>query len=144
MQDEDTILALLRQREDAIARGDAEGVIAPLSDDVVLFDLLPPLLYRGPEAKDAEGLRAWFGTWENGVEARLHHPTVMVEADMAVVHGLQRMQGVKRGEGPLDQWMRMTVVLRRSGGSWRIVHEHLSFPLKMDGSGLAATDLKPD
>lgn len=144
MPEKDLILALLRQREDAVARGDAEGVLAPLADDVVMFDLPPPLQYRGADAKHAAGLRAWFDTWEDGVEIRLHDPTVMIEGDMAVVLGLQRMRGVKRGDGPLDQWSRVTVVLRRSGAGWRIVHEHISFPLMMDGSGLAATGLKPE
>jgi len=143
MPDKDAILTLLRQREDAIARGDAEGVLAPLADDVIMFDLPPPLQYRGADARHAAGLRAWFDTWENGVDSRLHDPTVMIEGDMAVVLGLQRMVGVKRGEGPLDQWSRVTIVLRRSSAGWRIVHEHISFPLMMDGSGLAATGLQP-
>jgi hypothetical protein len=34
--------------------------------------------------------------------------------------------------------------LRRADGAWRIIHEHNSFPLNMDGSGTAATDLQPD
>ncbi|WP_099513756.1 nuclear transport factor 2 family protein [Microvirga ossetica] len=52
-------------------------------------------------------------------------------------------RGIKKGVGPLDQWHRRTIVLRRRDGVWKISHEHSSFPMRMDGSGTAATDLVP-
>lgn len=138
------ILALLRAQEKATARGDAAGVVAPLADDLVTYDMPPPLEYRGAGAPMIEGLEQWFATWDGPVTAELSAPTIIVEGDLAVVFGLSRMRGRKKDAGPLDSWNRRTVVLRRANGMWCIVHEHLSYPMKMDGSGQAATDLKPE
>lgn len=138
------ILALLREQERAIARGDSEAATTLLDAGAVLYDLPPPLEYRGSAARDLALLDAWFATWQDGVTVELADPTVLVEGDLAVVHGLSRMRGEKKDGEQVDNWNRRTVVLRRSGGDWRIVHEHASYPMAMDGSGRAATDLKPD
>jgi len=141
--DKADILRLLRDQEAATARGDAAGTVAPIADDAVAYDLPPPLEFRGDAARDAEAIDGWFSTWENGVTVELKDPDVLIDGDLAVVFGLSRMRGTKKGAGPLDQWSRRTVVLRRQGAAWRIVHAHSSFPMKMDGSNAAATDLKP-
>lgn len=137
------ILALLRAQEVAIAHGDANAAIASLDADLVTYDLPTPLEYRGAGAPYAEGLNQWFDTWEGPVTVQLSNPTVIVEGDLAVVFGLSRMQGNKKGIGALDSWNRQTVVLRRKEGEWRIIHEHKSYPTEMDGSGRSAMGLKP-
>ena len=150
MDDREAILRVIRAREDAVARGDARGALADHSPDIVVYDLPPPLEYRGDLAAGEQGLNAWFATWKDGVDARVHAPEVMVSGDLAVVFGLLRMQGTKTDGFKVDSWSRLTVVLRRGGavangnGGWKIVHEHGSYPMLMDGSNLAATDLKPD
>ncbi len=138
------ILALLREQEAAVASGDAEAVVTPLAAELVTYDLPTPLEYRGAGAPYAEGLKEWFATWEGPVTVELADPTVIVEGDLAVVFGLSRMQGRKKDCEPVDSWNRQTVVLHRSAGAWRIVHEHKSYPTEMDGSGRSATDLKPE
>ena len=141
--DRDDILALLRGQEAATARGDVAAMIAPYAADAVIYDLPPPLEARGEALADTSGLEAWIATWDGPVTTELSDPTVLVEGDLAVVFGLSRMRGDQKGEGPLDAWNRRTVVLRRAEGAWRIVHEHSSYPMEMDGSGRAATNLKP-
>lgn len=74
----------------------------------------------------------------------LRDPQLLIDGDLAVVPGPTRRRGTKRGEGPVDLWSRRTVVLAGRDGSWRIVHEHGSVPMRMDGSGRAALDLTPD
>lgn len=144
MSDSEVILAILRRQEDAVAKGDVDGVMAPIADGAEMFDLPPPLRYAHDPARVADGLRDWFGTWEGGVTTRLEDPQVIVDGDLAVVFGPSRMRGIKTGAGPLDAWNRRTVVLRRMGGTWRIVHEHGSYPMAMDGSGRAMTELVPE
>ena len=143
-RDTETILSVLRAQEAATARSDTAGVLAAFAEDVVLYDLPPPLETRGSAADGARNLDAWFATWENGVTVELAAPTMLVDGDLAVVFALSRMRGVKKGAGPVDQWSRRTVVLARRGNDWCIVHDHGSFPMMMDGSGRAATDLKPE
>ncbi len=141
--DEQQILALLCDQEAAHARGDAAGVVRPLADDVVSYDLPPPLAYRGADARDTGGLDQWFATWEDGVTVELAEPTVLIDGDLAVVFGLSRMRGIKKDSGPTDIWNRRTVALRRRDRAWAIVHDHSSYPMLMDGSDKAALDLKP-
>ena len=137
------ILQVIAEQQSAVAKGDASGVIAPLAPDVIMYDLPPPLEYRGAGAQAASGLNDWFNTWENGVTVELDNPTVIVNGDLAVVFGLSRMRGTKKGEGPVDMWNCRTVVLRQRKGRWEIIHEHDSYPTKMDGTKELATDLKP-
>jgi ketosteroid isomerase-like protein len=144
MSDEQEILKLLRDQDEATARGDAEAVVAPVGKGYVSFDLPPPLQNRGNVKDGIQGLNAWFGTWEDGVTVHLADPTVIVDGGLAVVYGLSRMQGVKKGEGPLVAWNRRTVVLQRRGGKWKIVHEHSSYPMAMDGTGRSMTGLTPE
>lgn len=114
-----------------------------MAHDVVAFDLQPPLAFRGVEARDTAALDAWFATWDGGVTVEMHEPRILVSGDLAVAFGLNRMRGDKKDEGPVESWSRRTIVFARREVAWRIVHAHESFPMKMDGSGAAATDLKP-
>ena len=143
--DQAEVLGVLRRQEAAIARGDAKASLEPMSSDVVLYELPPPLEHRGSRAQGETALADWFASWDGGVATELTTPTIIIDGDLAVVFGLSRMRGIKKGEGYLDRWNRRTVVLRRDeGGQWRIVHEHASYPLHMDGSGKAALDLHPE
>lgn len=142
--DHDVIRGLIAARERAIADADAEAAIESLAPDVVVYDLQPPLAYVGADARDSEGLRAWLKTWQGpGPRVEFRESRILVDGDLAVVHGLSRMRGDKIGEGPVELWFRTTLVFKRSEDSWRVVHEHNSVPMKMDGSGLAAVDLDP-
>ncbi|MDO9413545.1 MAG: nuclear transport factor 2 family protein [Pseudolabrys sp.] len=144
MADKDDILKLLRDQEAAVARGDAAGVVAPMDDDYVLFDLPPPLVHRGDAAQGEAALNDWFASWKDGVTVALRDPQVTVSGNLAAVYGLSRMRGTKKDGGSVDNWSRRTVVLAKRDGAWRMIHEHNSFPTKMDGSGASAMDLKPE
>lgn len=143
MSEQEEVLAVLRDQEAANGRSDSEAVLRPMAEGVVLFDLPPPLQIKGDAVQGKKELEAWFDTWESGVTVTLDNPTVVVEGDLAVVFGLSRMQGIKKGDGQVDAWNRRTVVLLKLDGEWKIVHEHNSYPMAMDGSGKAMTDLKP-
>ncbi len=142
-KDEQDILALIRSQEEANRASDAKAVIAPLAEDAVVFDLPPPLAYVGADARHAQGLEAWFDSWRGPVSVELADPQIWVDGDLAVAFGLSRMRGEKKDGGPVDSWNRRTIVLRRIDGRWQIAHEHSSYPMMMDGSGKAATDLSP-
>ncbi|SHG98839.1 Ketosteroid isomerase homolog [Kaistia soli DSM 19436] len=140
---EGDVLSVIRDQEDATARGDAGANVNAMSSDVVMFDLPPPLVYRGEQARNIEALEAWFATWSDGVKVHLVDPQFIIEGDLAVAFGLSRMTGIKTDGTKVDSWSRRTIVLKRNAGIWKIVHEHSSFPLAMDGSGRAVTDLLP-
>ncbi|WP_338720426.1 nuclear transport factor 2 family protein [Devosia sp. XK-2] len=137
------IMSVIRAQEGATCRGDVQAIVEPMSDEIVLFDLPPPLVHRGVQARDIEEIKRWLATWTNGVCVRLEESQILTEGDLAVVFGLSRMTGTKLDGTTVDSWSRRTVVLARSAGAWKIVHEHSSFPMAMDGSGRAVTDLTP-
>lgn len=141
--DEATILASIRARHAAVHNGRCEDAMASLSHDIVSYDLQPPLQFTGAAARDVADLQAWLTTWSGPVSIDLTDPSVAVDHDLAIVRGLSLMRGTKRGEGPLQLWFRSTFALKRTDGVWNTFHEHHSVPMKMDGSGLAATDLRP-
>ena len=45
---------------------DAERFVAHYAPQITKFDLAPPLVYEGPEARDTEALRAWFASHPGG------------------------------------------------------------------------------
>lgn len=143
-EEEREIRALLAARDAAVAAADAEGMVAAMAESAVTFDLPPPLAFVHDHDGAITGLTEWLNTWDGPVRSDLRDPTVLIAGDLAVAWGFANMRGVKRGEGPQDMWFRSTAVLRRTAGTWRIVHEHNSVPMRMDGSGAAATDLKPE
>ena len=142
--DEAAIRGLIEARNAAIHAGEVERAVAPLSDGAVAYDLQPPLQFTGAAARDADGLARWLATWDGPVSIEMSEPAVAVDGDLAFAHGLSRLRGRKRdASAPVELWYRTTLCLKRGADAWSIVHEHNSVPMRMDGSGLAAVDLKP-
>ena len=139
-KDEAEIRALVEAIHKAHHGKNAAAIVAPYARDAIIFDLAPPLAHRG---FDRQELEAWLDTWEGPLDIEARDFSVTVSGDLAFCHGLYRLSGTKVGGGPAIVWMRATVCLRRSGGAWKIVHEHTSVPFYMDGSYRAAVDLEP-
>jgi ketosteroid isomerase-like protein len=57
-------------------------------------------------------------------------------------HDLQRVSGTLKGGQKMAFWLRVTQIYRKSGGQWRVVHEHVSVPTNLE-TGKAALDLTP-
>src|SRR5262249_54579167 len=111
-----------------------------LADDIVTYDLAPPLAHYG---SDKAELQAWFDTWDGPISFTMHDLTVEIGGDLAVARGIAHMTGTKTDGVAVDLWFRATACFGRIGGVWKITHEHTSVPFYMDGSFKAAVDLKP-
>jgi uncharacterized protein (TIGR02246 family) len=142
-QDEEQIRDVLAKLTRAIRDKDAAGVIAPLAEDEVTFDLAPPLKMGPDETHDPAALEQWFDTWQGPIVSEPHDLEIVVGGDVAYAFGMQHMTGKKKGGGDIDLWFRATSCFRREDGRWRITHMHNSVPFAMDGSGKALLDLKP-
>ncbi|WP_026869279.1 YybH family protein [Inquilinus limosus] len=134
------IRALIEERAAALRRKDAKGVVACQAADYVLYSLAPPL--RTIDS-GAEGLEAWFATWQGPIGYEVHNLDITADGGIAFCHGFARMSGTKTDGEAVDLWFRLTLGLRRTAEGWTIVHEHESVPFYMDGSLRAAVDLKP-
>jgi ketosteroid isomerase-like protein len=137
------IRALLNERAAAITAKDARRAVAHYASEAVSFGLAPPLRYAGDEVRDPAGPEGWFQTWDGPIGYEIGEPVIEAGDDIAFCHGLTHMTGTKTDGARVDLWFRSTVGLRRTAAGWRITHEHESTPFYMDGSGRAATDLKP-
>lgn len=141
--DENAIRRLVAASDAAVLARDAEAALTALDEKIVSFDLPPPLAFEGQAARDTQALRQWFGTWKGPITGHTDLRHIEVEGDLAAAWGFVYLAGDKIGRGEMEQWSRLTLVLRRRGGEWRIVHRHVSVPMLMDGSDKAALDLKP-
>ncbi|GLZ39627.1 nuclear transport factor 2 family protein [Actinokineospora sp. NBRC 105648] len=139
------IRAVIAEQERAMRSRDAAALIARYTQDVVKFDLAPPLGRSGAAARDVEGLRAWFAGFDGEIDFAVTRLSVEVAGDLAFCHSVNRLGATPKGApGPFTMWFRSTLCLRRDGSEWLVAHEHTSTPFHMDGSFRAATDLLPD
>ena len=136
------IRALIDERIAAIKSKDAARAIACLGDEVVAFELAPPLSISASAARDEAGFQAWLDAFaEIAVEVR--DLQIAVDGQVGFAHALHHLTGQRRDGRPVILWMRSTLCFRKEAAGWQIVHAHTSVPMKMDGSFLAAVDLQP-
>jgi ketosteroid isomerase-like protein len=143
MSEDALIQQMILDRAQAIHERCAEAAVSFYAEDIVNFDLAPPLAFRGHEATDPAALQTWFDSWTGPIDLSFDQLTVRIGGDVAFAHGLMRMTGPRVDGTRTDVWARMTLGLEKRDGAWKIVHEHQSFPTRMDGSGLSASDLHP-
>ena len=133
----------LVERWAAAARSsDIEAIMACYAPDVVAFDAIAALQFRG-----ADPYRSHWETclkYMQGGEfiLEVHDLKVAAEGAVAFAHYLSRC-GCKDGQG-IEQagWMRATVCCRKLDAGWRIAHEHYSVPFDPE-NGKALMELLP-
>ncbi|RRR98222.1 YybH family protein [Glycomyces terrestris] len=111
------------------------------TEDVVSFDVEPPLQHVGVDAKLAnwERVFAAFAV----VDYEFRDLRVVVDGAVAFGHGFGRLSGTLRGGARVPgMWVRATFGLRRIGGSWLIAHDQVSVPFDV-ATGKGAADLEP-
>jgi PhnB protein len=138
--DEAQIRALIDAWAKALRAKDVDGVLAHVAADIVTFDLAPPLLSTGADAK---GLQAWFATWRGPLGYEIRDLKITAADDAAFCHCLSRLRGTKVDGGKNEVWFRQTLCFRKIRAAWKIAHQHESVPFYMDGSYRAAVDLEP-
>jgi len=120
----------------------AARAMRAISEDVVAFELVPPLRLPPGEARDEAGFAAWLAGYERiAVEIR----DLAIEADERIgfAHGLHHLTGVRIDGTAMDLWLRSTLCFRREADGWKIVHAHSSVPFHPGPELKAAVDLKP-
>jgi ketosteroid isomerase-like protein len=111
------------------------------SDDVVSFDVEPPLQHVGRAAKMRNWERAFAVFDELRYEVR--DLSLTVGDDVAFAHGFGRLSGTLHdGTFTEGMWVRATFCLRRIDGEWLVVHDQASVPFDIR-TGKGVTDLQP-
>jgi uncharacterized protein (TIGR02246 family) len=117
----DIVAQMQRRWAEAFARADA-GALASLYTDDALFFGSKPDLYR-----QRSGVRHYFETLPKGYEAAAFGEThaVRINPDLIASAGYVTFTGERGGER-FSLLYRMSWVLARSGGEWRIASHHAS------------------
>lgn len=137
--------AAVRQRidglVDAVRAMDLDAVRRFFADDVVSFDIVPPLRHVGVAAK-TRNWRDVFTVYQPPMGYEIHDLTVTVGGDVAFAHSLNRISGTLRNGAANDGWVRWTGCFEKIDGEWFIAHDQVSVPVDM-ASGKALLELRP-
>ena len=135
------IRGLVEAWAEAARAGDLERIMAHYAPDVVAFDAILKVHFKGADAY-REHWQACLSMCPNEMILEIHDLSVTVAGDLAFSHNLARCGGREADGTEKTSWMRATFCYRRAGGRWLIVHEHWSAPFD-PMSGKALLDLEP-
>jgi uncharacterized protein (TIGR02246 family) len=125
----------------AFRRKDIDALMPVFAPDVVSFDIVPPLAYRGREAYRKQWERL-FASYPGPIEYEMRDLSIAAEHDVAFSHSLNRIGGTLKNGQKTGFWLRMTACWRRVHGQWLVEHEHVSVPVDLE-KGKPALDLAP-
>jgi uncharacterized protein (TIGR02246 family) len=123
------IEALIEAWADAVRRHDLPAVLAHHDDDMIMFDVPPPLQSRGL----AEYKQTWdlfFTYHQPGQAFDVEELQICVGDTVAFAVAIMRCGSATAG-GPAEPrgfQFRLTIGLRKVDGTWCIQHEHHSVP----------------
>jgi ketosteroid isomerase-like protein len=125
---ETEIRQLINDWAKATREGDNEAVLSDHASDVLIFDVLAPLQYKG-----ADEYRKSWDEWQpssNGESLfEVHELGITAGETVAFAHCL-----IECGGTPKTDWVRATFCLRQTDGRWAITHQHISMPMSRKGA----------
>ncbi len=139
--DEAAIQGLLDDCIRSLRDKNIEGVMSIYAQEVVSFDIVPPLRYMGADAFK----KRWeevFLVYQGPIDYEIHDLNITVGDDIAFSHSLNRIRGTMINGQKTELWLRWTACFRKINGKWLIVHHQVSVPVDLE-NGKAALDLKP-
>jgi ketosteroid isomerase-like protein len=138
------IQAMYAQWVKAFEAKDVNGVMAMYAPGAALtaYDMVPPLQYKGADAYRKD-YTEFFAQFDGPIHVDVSDTHIEADRGVAFAYGIERLTGKMTNGTPVDMWIRWTDGWKRmDGGSWRVVHEHVSVPVDM-ATGKARMDLKP-
>jgi ketosteroid isomerase-like protein len=120
-------LARQFEAEQALINGDPEPRLAMTSQQapVTVFGAKVPLR-RGWD-EDSEVLRWLASRWSNSTDYRFDLVAAGVSGDLAYLVGFEHIANSVLGVPVEPYTLRVTHVLRREDGEWRIAHRHADY-----------------
>jgi len=108
-------------------------------NDIVLYDFIPPLKYSGAQAVRGD-LDNFFNNAKN-VKGEFVELSVVTDGKLGVARSIQHFTWTGKDGKPMDATLRVTDVLHRTGGKWKVFHTHVSVPVDPN-TGKAEMNLK--
>jgi uncharacterized protein (TIGR02246 family) len=140
--DDAQIRAIIEDYAEGLRNKDADRCVSHYADDIVQFDLAPPLENRGKETA-RKNLAKWFKTFDGPIEVEIAGLEISAGSDAAFAYCMNHISGTSVKGQKNDHWVRISIGFEKTDGTWLVAHEHVSVPFYMDGSLKAALDLKP-
>ena len=125
----------------AFSARDADAVMELYADDVIAYDLVPPLQYRG-KAEYRTDYQQFFAQYEDNPRVEVRDLHVAVSGDLGYASGLELISGTLKRGRKSELWVRFTSLYRKVNGKWLDFHDHVSVPADIE-TGRAMLDLKP-
>jgi ketosteroid isomerase-like protein len=111
------------------------------ADDVIAYDVVPPLQYIGKQAYRAD-YQQFFSQYDSDLKVEVRDLQIGATGDLGYAAGLELISGtLKRGKKS-EVWLRFTSLFRKSDGRWLDFHDHVSVPADV-ATGKAMLELKP-
>ncbi|PMW97336.1 DUF4440 domain-containing protein [Pseudomonas sp. FW215-R2] len=135
------IQAVIDTYRQAVMTKDVEKVMTLYADDILSFDAIKALQFKGKEAYRAH----WVACMEMCPGPHIfefHEIAIETGDNIAFAHWVANCGGTNEKGETQSCWMRATACYRLVDGAWKIAHEHWSAPFDpMTGSTLF--DVKP-
>ncbi len=138
----DEIRRIVSERVAAIRAKNVEAAMACLADDVLAFEMVPPLALAAGAARDPAGFASWLASFEE-IDVEVRELSVEADEKVAFAAALHHLRGTRVGGHPVSLWMRSTLCFHRQSDGWRIAHSHTSVPFYPGPDAKAALDLQP-
>jgi uncharacterized protein (TIGR02246 family) len=125
----------------AFSAKDVDRVMELYTDDVVAYDIVPPLQYIGKPAYRAD-YQQFFAQYEDNLRVELRDLHVGASGELGYATGLEMISGTLKHGQKSNMWVRFTSLFRKLNGKWLDFHDHVSVPADIE-SGKALLELKP-
>jgi uncharacterized protein (TIGR02246 family) len=125
--DEAAIRNLVESWARAVRAKDLKGILANHSPDMLMFDVPPPLQFKGIKAYTQTWDRFFSWSQDSGV-FDITEMNITAGDDVAFVAALMRCAGTETNGEKIELEFRLTIGLRKIGGKWTVMHEHHSIP----------------
>jgi ketosteroid isomerase-like protein len=123
--DLEELIERVREAARALMQGDVRRYFT-LVDEAPDFTLMPPT--GGPTRQgfdpSRENIQALETFFAGGGDADFELEQTYASGDLAVLVGVERQHGPVGGLAEQDWSLRVTLVFRREGSDWRLVHRH--------------------
>ena len=107
---------------------DLDASMAPIAPNVVSYEHSAPLQYTDVE-DIREECRRGFEQQSDDFMWTVPDLAVIVRDDLAITWGLNRMVNEAPDGHEAVTWSRGTRVFLRTDGAWKMIHQHVSFPV---------------
>lgn len=127
MQNAEDIRKILELWAEDTRKGRLDEVLSHHANDVVIYDVLPPLSYKSSKA-----YRDSWGDWQPEIESEgefeLEDLHISAGDDVGYAFGLIRCGGTYPDGRKLSDLVRATFCLEKIDRNWTITHQHISKP----------------